>query len=278
MVSSTSIIFMVLTALVTTLGPIIAAIVFYRKQKYYVGSVFTGAAVFFLFQMVLRIPILQLVLPKMEWYQHMAQNSLWGYALFLGFTAGLFEEVGRYLAFTTILKKRLDWKNAVAFGIGHSGIESILLVGLTYVSNILVSITINSGVYDSMTAQYPQQAEALIQTKNTLIGTPSYMYLLGGAERIFTFFIHIALSVLIMVGIRKKKGLLYLGLAILLHMVIDSPVVILSAMGVNILFIEALVFVFAVISLLYIRDQRKKENVKNTSMLSKYGINQADDR
>ena len=48
---------------------------------------------------------------------------MWGYALFLGFTAGLFEEVGRYLAFTTILKKRLDWKNAVAFGIGHGGIE-----------------------------------------------------------------------------------------------------------------------------------------------------------
>lgn len=266
MVSSTSLIFMVFTAVVTTLGSIIAAIVFYRKQKYYIGSVFTGAAVFFLFQIVLRIPILQLVLPRMEWYRHMVENSLWGYALFLGFTAGLFEEVGRYLAFTTILKKRLDWKNAVAFGIGHGGIESILLVGFTYISNLMVSVMINSGMYDSMIAQYPQQEDALMQVKNTLVETPSYMYLLGGAERIFAFLIHIGLSVLIMEGIRKKKGLLYLGLAILLHMVIDSPVVILSGLGADILFVEILVLIFAIIAFLYVRGQRKKENTENASV------------
>ncbi len=266
MISTTSLIFMVFTALVTTLGPIIAAIVFYRKQKYYLGSVFTGAAVFFLFQIVIRIPILQLALPRMEWYQHMVQNNLWGYALFLGFTAGLFEEVGRYLAFITILKKRLDWKNAVAFGIGHGGIESILLVGLTYVSNLVVSIMINSGMYDSMIAQYPQQKDALMHAKNILIETPSYMYLLGGAERIFTMFIHIALSVLIMIGIRNKKGLLYLGLAIFLHMLIDSPIVIFTGIGVNTLIIELLVFIFAIIAFLYIRGQRKKENTGNTSI------------
>jgi len=258
LISTASLIAMAITAAVTILGPILAAIVFYRKQKYFAGSVFTGAAVFFLFQIVLRIPILQLVLPKMEWYR-MLQNNLWGYAIFLGFTAGLFEEVGRYLAFTTVLKKHQDWKNAVAFGIGHGGIESILLVGFTYISNLMISIMINKGLYDSLFAQNSQQSEALAQAKALLIETPSYMYLIAGVERILTFIIHIALSVLIMEGIRKKKGLQYLGLAIFLHMVIDSPVVILSGMGANVLFIELLALIFAVISFVYVKKQMRKE-------------------
>ena len=257
MISTASLIAMAITAAVTILGPILAAIVFYRKQKYFAGSVFTGAAVFFLFQIVLRIPIIQLVLPKMEWYRMLRQSMRLRHVL--GFTAGLFEEVGRYLAFTTVLKKHQDWKNAVAFGIGHGGIESILLVGFTYISNLMISIMINKGLYDSLFAQNSQQSEALAQAKALLIETPSYMYLIAGVERILTFIIHIALSVLIMEGIRKKKGLQYLGLAIFLHMVIDSPVVILSGMGANVLFIELLALIFAVISFVYVKKQMRKE-------------------
>jgi uncharacterized membrane protein YhfC len=259
MIRTASLIFMVFTILVTTLGPIIAAIIFYRKRKYFLGSVFTGAGVFIVFQMVTRIPLIQLILPKMQWYADMAKNNLWGYALFLGLTAGLFEEVGRYLAFTLILKKHQDWNNAVAYGIGHGGIEAILLVGLSNVGNLITSIMINSGLYETMMAQYPEQSrEMLIQARNVLVGTPSTMYLVASAERLFTFFIHIALSVLVMAGIQKKKGLLYLGLAILLHMLIDSPVVILSGSGANILVIEAFIFILAIISFVYIRNQGKK--------------------
>ncbi|MBP7175869.1 MAG: YhfC family intramembrane metalloprotease [Thermoclostridium sp.] len=267
MIRTEALIFMGITMLFTTLGPIIAAILFYKKQKYYVGSVFIGAAVFFLFQVVTRIPLIQIVLPNMQWYQDMAQNNLWGYALFLGFTAGLFEEVGRYLAFILVLKKHLNWKNAVAFGIGHGGIEAILLVGLSYVSNLITSVMINSGLYDTMIAQYPEQArEALIQAKTILLQTPSHMYLVSGAERLFTFFIHIALSVLVMVGIQKKKGLLYLGLAIILHMLIDSPAVIMMSSGVSIWVIEGFIFILAIISFLYVRKKGHEENLSAAPM------------
>lgn len=267
MIRTDALIFMGFTALFTILGPIIAAILFYRKQKYFVGSVFIGAAVFFLFQMVTRIPLIQLVLPKMQWYQDMAKNNIWVYALFLGFTAGLFEEVGRYLAFILVLKKHHDWKNAVAFGIGHGGIEAILLVGLTYVSNLMTSMMINSGLYETMIAQYPEQARgAMIQVKDLLVQTPSSLYLIASVERLFTFFIHIALSVLVMVGIQKKKGLLYLGLAILLHMLIDSPVVVLSASGVNMWVIEGFIFILAIISFLYIRKKGRQEKLSPVSV------------
>lgn len=259
MISTTSLVFMCLTALFTTLGPIIAAILFHKRQKYYLGSVFIGAAVFFLFQMVARIPLITLVLPNMQWYKDMSAN-LWANALFLGFTAGLFEEVGRYLAFILVLKKYQDWKNAVAFGIGHGGIEAILLVGLTNISNLMTSIMINSGLYEAMIAQAPEQSrEALVQVKNVLVQTQPSMFLIASAERLFTFFIHIALSILVMAGVQKKKGLLYLGFAILLHMLIDSPVVILLGYGVDIWIVEAFVLVLAVVSFFYIRKTGKRE-------------------
>lgn len=259
MVSTVSIIFMVFSALITIIGPILAAILFYRKQKYFIGSVFIGAAVFFVFQIVVRVPILQGILPKTQWFQDMQQN-IWIYALFLGFTAGLVEEVGRYLAFTLILKKQHDWKNAVAYGIGHGGIESIVLVGLSLISNIITSLMINSGMFDALLAQTPEQARVLMyQTRDALVQTPSLMFLISGAERLFTFFIHIAWSVFIMTGIRKGKGLLYLCLAILLHTVVDSAAVILTAAGLNILIIEGVILVFSVISFIYIRKQRANE-------------------
>ncbi len=261
MVGTASIGFMAFTALFTIFAPVLAAILFYRKQKYSVGALFTGVGVFTLFQMATRLPLLQMVLPKLQWYQNMAKN-IWVYALFLGFTAGLFEEVGRFLAFKLLLKKHLDWKNSVAFGIGHGGIESVLLAGMGAVNNLIYSAMINSGMYDTFVAPAlpAGQAEFL---KNQLVQTPSYLFLLSSAERVFAFTIHLAFSVLVMNGIRKKKGLLYLGLAIFLHMAVDSPVVVLAAVGVSNFAIEGIILVMAMVALLYVIKSGQAEKLEN---------------
>lgn len=250
MVSTLSILSMAFTAVFTILAPVLAAIIFYRKQKYFIGALFAGVGVFTIFQVFIRIPLIQAILPKMQWYKDMSKN-IWVYALFLGFTAGLFEEVGRFLAFKLILKKHLSWRNAVAFGIGHGGIESVLIAGMAAVNNIIYSAMINSGMYDSFIAPALPGGQAEI-LKNQLIQLPSYMFLVSSAERVFAFTIHLAFSVLVMVGIRKKKGLLYLGIAVFLHMVVDSPIVILQSFGINIFVIELIILVMAVVALLYV--------------------------
>jgi len=257
MVSTLSILSMAFTAVFTILAPVLVAIVFYRKQKYFIGALFTGVGVFTVFQLFTRIPLIQVILPRMQWYKDMTKN-IWVYALFLGFTAGLFEEVGRFLAFKLILKKYLSWNNAIAFGIGHGGIESVLIAGMAAVNNLIYSTMINSGMYDSFIAPALPggQAEML---KNQLVQLPPYMFLVSSAERVFAFTIHLAFSVLVMIGIRRKKGLLYLGIAIFLHMVVDSPIVILQASGVSIFVIELIILVMAVIALLYVIKTGKAE-------------------
>lgn len=265
MVSVTSIIFMVITAIVTLFGPIVAAIVFYRKNKYPLVALFIGMGVFFVFQIVIRIPILQLVLPNFDWYKNMTSHMVI-YAVFLGFTAGLVEEAGRFLAYKTILKKHMNWESAIAFGIGHGGIESILLIGLSFVSNLVMSMMINSGVFDSAIAPtLPAGTADLL--KNALVGTDSYMFLIGGLERILTFIIHIGFSVMIMVGIRKGKGLLYVCIAILIHMVLDTSAVLMSQNGVPVMITEVYLAIYAVVAIVYVFKASKwtkiNQNLQN---------------
>jgi len=262
MVSTLSIIFMVITGIVTLFGPIVAAVIFYRKVKYPLIALFVGVGVFFVFQIIFRIPLLQLVLPNFQWYKTLTTQIL-PYALFLGFTAGLVEEVGRYIAYKTILKKQLSWESAVAFGMGHGGIESILLVGLTYINNLLMSVFINTGVFDKGIAPTLPSGTAEI-IKSALIDTPTYLFLVGGVERIITFIIHIGFSVLIMVGIKKGKGLLYMVIAILIHMLVDSSAVLLSHYGISALLIEVYLAFYAIVAMVYVvRTYKTYQNRNN---------------
>jgi uncharacterized membrane protein YhfC len=62
-VSNISIVCMIFTALFTIFMPIVVAIVFYKKTKFKWRFFFAGAIVFTVMQIVIRIPILQSVLP-----------------------------------------------------------------------------------------------------------------------------------------------------------------------------------------------------------------------
>jgi uncharacterized membrane protein YhfC len=252
---------MVFTALFTIVMPIAVAIVFYKKAKFKWRFFFAGAIVFTVMQIFIRVPILQNVLPHIKWYRDMTEN-VWIYAIFLGLTAGIFEEVGRYIAFKTVLKKHLNWKNSVAFGIGHGGIESILIVGLSFISNLIMAFMINNGSFETLIAPTMPQ-ELITQLKSQLIDTPSYMFLVASLERSLTFIIHIGFSVLIMLGIRKGKGLLYLLLATLLHMLLDASAVIMSSYGVNTFIIEGFIGIFTIAAIVFLvktgNDAKDKE-------------------
>jgi uncharacterized membrane protein YhfC len=271
MVSSLAIVFMVISLAICILLPVILTVYFYRKYKISLRAVMLGVAVFVVFQMATRIPLLT-VLGKQQWYMDMFSN-IYAIALFLGLTAGLFEEVGRYIAMKLFMKKSLNWKNAVAFGIGHGGIEAILLVGITMLNNIVMSIMINTGVFDTMVAaQLPPGVAD--QIKSALINTPISYFLAGGVERAMTMSIQIAFSVMVLYSVKFKKPL-YLLYAILLHTIVDSPLVILGSMGLGVWAIELCIFAMAAISFVYIMkakaifaEREQEEAAEESEILS----------
>ncbi len=246
MVSGLSITFMAITLLIVFIFPVGLWIYFYKREKISGIAVLVGALTFFVSQIVLRIPLLQL-LQSQSFYAVIGKN-IWLSSLFLSLTAGIFEEVGRFLSFKFLLKNKLQFKNGIAFGIGHGGIEAIMLTGLTYMNNLIFSLMINSGAFEQISGSMTQEMSNYIISG--LTGTNSLMFLAAGMERVFAIIAHIAFSMIVLYGVKHRKNI-YIVYAILAHTLLNAPSVILSYyFG---LWGEVYVLLFAVMSIWIIK-------------------------
>ena len=224
-----SIVFMAVTALFCIAAPFVLLAVF-RKKGADVFPFFIGCAVFVVFALILESLAHNIILSRLPVGQKIRENTLY-YALYGGLMAGLFEETGRFTAFKTVLRKRLENdRNALQYGAGHGGIEALLLVGFSYVSNLIVSVLINSGQLDMITAQLAgTAADQMKAAVDTLVTTSPWTYLLAMAERAVAVTAHICLSVIVWFAAKKPgKGWLY-PLAILIHAAFDAVTVLLAA-------------------------------------------------
>lgn len=235
MVSTGKFIGIIVTLIITLVGPIVAAIVYSVKNK---GkgvwkAWLLGAAGFFVLQVLIRIPILN-VFGTFRWFQQFAENQYIVYCLILAMTAALFEVAARFVV-AKILQKNINYQQGVAAGLGHGGIEAMILIGMTYVNNLLYAIMINSGAFDGMVVQtgaapVPNAAELveqLNQMKAALIETPAYAFYLAGYERILCVLFHTAMSLLVCYMVYKKKAYIGVGIAFVAHFAVDfvSPVI-----------------------------------------------------
>ena len=197
-----------------------------------------GLVVFLLFALVLERIAHSLVLGSAA--GETIRGNLWLYALYGGAMAGIFEETGRYLAFRIPLRRyREKDVNALMYGAGHGGIEAAVMLGLTSVSNIAFSVMLNTGRAGELTAQLSGDTLAQVQeAMDTLSTTPSWLFLLGAAERIAAVAMHLSFSVLVWFAVKKKKRLLLLA---------DAVTVLASGSGVPTLAIEGILTVIAAV-------------------------------
>jgi len=181
-------------------------------------------------------------------------------AVFLGLLAGIFEEPGRFLVFKYFFKRRkieLNKRNALMFGLGWGGIESMfigIIMFLTMFSYMTAApLTneqindINAGIGGSLTAEQTElmkaQTEALINL--TPVGVLPSLF-----ERLMTIVLHVAWTLMVLSSIiLGRKSLLLL--AIIWHAIVDAAVVFLGQTS-GILIAEIALFVFAAIALFYI--------------------------
>jgi len=242
----TALIFNIVVCFGLPLGCILYLII--AKRRAFI-PVLVGAAVFIVFQLIIRIPLLQYVLAPMGWYSDMAHQP-WLYGIFLGFTAGLFEEGGRYLGYRTLLKKRTRWIDGFAFGVGHGGIEAITLVGFSNISSLVIAFMINNGQFSQLASYMPSDTAKQIASQLTSLQPLDVC--LGGIERILAFAIQIALSLMVLMAVRERK--LYIaGIAVITHMLVDAPIVILpEVFGANIYQIQMVLAIVAILALVFI--------------------------
>lgn len=211
-------------ALIAALGlPLFGMILMTRRIKT-VRPVLLGAATFVVFQGFLRIPLLQLVLPLSTEYLLFQVTQPMLFMIFLSLSAGIFEEVGRYLMMKLFMKEA-PLSHGIAFGIGHGGIEAILIVGIN-----LIGVAVSGAV---------------------AIGPATGgLFAAGGFERISAMVFHVCLSVMVWRSLSEKR-LTLLPLAILFHTLFNVLAGYLSILGVTVVLIETALALVATLFLIY---------------------------
>jgi uncharacterized membrane protein YhfC len=145
------------------------------------------------------------------------------FAAALGLSAGVFEEVARWLAFRVAVPRR-RWGEALALGAGHGGIEAILL-GVLVLYQVLQLVAVQGPAAEQLLE--PAQLEALGRQGAQIAAfwsAPWYAVLLGSLERLFTICFHLSASVLVLQAFRRRNPLWVLA-AVLWHTVLDAGAV-----------------------------------------------------
>lgn len=250
-VSISMLVVLIIDVLVSLAIPIGLYVVLRRRFGCARTPFFLGAATFFLFAMVLE-QLVHLVVLRSSIGAAIQQN-IWLFALYGGAMAALFEEGGRLIVFSTLLKKRRDNDHdALMFGAGHGGMEVILIFTITMVMNLYYALMIRSGRADALLASMEEGQRATTALIFTSLSTASApFYLLGLVERFAAVILHLSFSVLVWFALKGKFSLLYL--AFLLHFAVDAITVVLSRSGLSPLLLEVLVVLLSLLCALIAR-------------------------
>jgi uncharacterized membrane protein YhfC len=153
------------------------------------------------------------VLPRPPVEYRLITNSV-----ILGLSAGIFEEVTRFLVMRFWARDARSWRNGVLLGAGHGGAEAIILGGLVLYT--FIQLVAYRGA--DLSKLVPADQLALAQQQMSAYWSAAwYDTLLGAVERFFTIPVQVCLGVLVM-QVFTRKRLYWLGLAILWHAAIDA--------------------------------------------------------
>ena len=229
MVPVSSLILMAVGAVLGIAVPVCLAVWLMRKYRARLSTILIGAGTFIVFALVLESIVHQLVLKGPNGPAIMGNTLL--FAVYGGLAAGVFEETGRFLSMKFLLKKEPSTAlPGIAYGIGHGGAEMLIIFGITMISNFVVSALINAGLSGILFAKVPEDAAAQLQAQLNQLQTVGAGTLLTGLwERISALVLHLGLSMLVWVAVRKGGKWLWLfPAAVALHAIVDAGVVMLQ--------------------------------------------------
>jgi uncharacterized membrane protein YhfC len=199
--------------------PLALAIIAHRRLRVSWRYFWYGVLIFLLFQLVTRVPLFTILGIALAPTLRASAVALWVWLGVEALTAGLAEEIGRYVGYRWLMgREEKTWSKAVMYGIGHGGLESIVLVGGGALLS-LVSIIATSAVFNQAALSAAQRHTVVAQFA-ALAAQPGWEPLLGGWERLWTLPFHIALSVVVLQVFRRKQ-LRWLWVAVGAHALFD---------------------------------------------------------
>ena len=169
--------------------------------------------------------------------------NLLAVVLFLGLSAGVFEEVARYLAYRFWARNARRWRQGLMLGAGHGGLEAIML-GLLALVNLLALFGMEEGYFTALVPA--EQLPLVLAQARALQEAAWYDALLAPAERAFALAAHLALSLLVLQTFLRRQAR-WLLLAIGWHALLDA-VAVFAVTRWNVYAAEAAVGLIALLS------------------------------
>lgn len=162
-----------------------------------------GVIGFLVSQVLMRLPLLAM-LGQSAWFTVFTVTQPLVYAFALAGSAALFEETARFLLLRTRRKAPFRLGIPIAYGLGHGGLEA-MLVGANSVALLAL----------------PDQLAPL-----------GFSIVLAGIERIGALMVQVALSIIVYVAVKRCSVAPFLA-ALLLHTVVDLGALAASTPGIS---------------------------------------------
>ena len=227
--------------------PIVLGIYLARRTGQH-WKLFLVGVVLFVASQVLHIPfnlvVLNPILEQLGFGDGGLDAGLLVGALLLGLSAGLFEEITRWLGLRYWIKEARSWNSALMYGAGWGGIEAILL-GLVVLWALVQALLYQQGALQGLIP--PEQLELVDTQFAAYWETPLFLNLLGAVERSFALMLHLSLSVMVM-RVFTHSNRLWLVAAIAWHAFVDAVAVI-AVTQIGAVATEGIVAIMGLISL-----------------------------
>jgi uncharacterized membrane protein YhfC len=239
--------------------PVALALSLFRRGQGGFRPIWIGVAGFLISQ-VGHIPFNQfLLIPVLDSWGIPAAVQSGGKLLVLGaavgLSAGLFEEITRFLIFKFWIKDTSDSVLPIKYGIGHGGVEAVVLGLLTMAAFVQAVIFLGEGAFPALD---PEQAVLVRSQVDQYWALPWYQSLLGAWERISALGFHLGASLLVYKSV-KRKSWIWLVIAVLGHTVLDAFAVI-AVQKLDYVLLESILFLFAAAWLIWSWSIREKDS------------------
>lgn len=173
-----------------------------------------GALGFFVAEMMLLLPLLNVLRKNGSWYGGLQDRNIWVYALFLAFMTALFENAIRFVVVKYLLKDRNRFIDAVSMGVGQ-GLIAGLMTGVTLVGMLFYYVSINNGVLGEVTGLEGEALKAM-EEEILRLGVVDLIFL--GIEQLCAICMQVGYSVMVYKAV-KGKAYALLGAALVWQMV-----------------------------------------------------------
>ncbi|MGI6020310.1 MAG: YhfC family intramembrane metalloprotease [Lachnospiraceae bacterium] len=241
----------------SVLFPLLLLVIWKLKTGEKLWCFISGAICFVVFAMILENILHRFCLTGDNAVANAITSSPVLFTLYACFAAGIFEETGRFFGFKVLLKKHRNKECSVAYGIGHGGIEVIILLGITYFMYLLAQLGVSFGD-ETVNAQIIAAAESI----------PVSSACIAVFERISAMMIHIGLSMVMFTAVNKRRSFGMYPLAILLHALADAPAALFQYQVIKSIFVvEAAAFAAGLVCIVIGIMSLKNYEYKNSERI-----------